>query len=165
MKNILLFSIFIVLFSCTLEEEMQVEEEISTITQSISITGNSVLDFCDNPSGNYDFTIEVKTEDGLQDIKDFTGTSSEDANLETTVTGNSLEVLIQLNNFDLADASNGRGSGYDDIVFNYLGHNNDILFQENLGSLFICTDSFYELIYTFNFEDNTSNIEVKIHGF
>ena len=40
-----------------------------------------------------------------------------------------------------------------------------ILVNELLGELFICTDSRYEVLFTYNKVDNTFTLEAKTDGF
>ncbi|MGO4912057.1 cadherin repeat domain-containing protein [Leeuwenhoekiella sp. W20_SRS_FM14] len=140
-----------------------VEEPVANY--SILFRGFSDYLFCGIPPSSSYFYIETTSDTGyFKGAESFTKDGQEILFSFTEITGTIIKLELSIPEFDENDANAARGTHMEGIFFT-INRDGVELTTISAEQLFICKDSMYKLILTYDTRDHTYDIEYFNHGF
>lgn len=135
----------------------------------LTFTGSAFTDQCTttgSPLNNsVDVNISFLSNGNLVSQHNFQENSNWNLNYNETLDGNVISLKVKLQNFNPNDSNSGKGTGVDNITVKIENSNNEILFQDNIGMLLICTDTWHEVIFTYNKTTGATTTDFQTHSF
>lgn len=158
---------FIILGCSDNSEKEKVETQEYVVA---TITGNTFNDECITtgepfPDNSYEIKITFSSNNNIIKEQKFTGKNTVSVNETTQLEGENISVLLNLENFNPSDKESGKGTGISDIKIAITNEEGNLLLDENLGSLLICTDTYYEIAFNYNKVTGNYTITPKQYGF
>ncbi|MEZ7496317.1 cadherin repeat domain-containing protein [Leeuwenhoekiella aequorea] len=140
-----------------------VEEPVANY--SILFRGFSDYIFCGIPPSSSYFYIETTSDTGyFRGAESFTKDGEEITFSFTEITGTIIKLELSIPEFNENDAIAARGTHMEGIFFS-INKDGVELSTISAEELFICTDSRYKLILTYDTRDNTYDIKYFNYGF
>lgn len=163
---VMLSLVFVVSCSKNDEDNPNVYEEpqYKIIVTSLAFTNG----FCTG-SDNTSYNIKAEYISNLNVIDSKLWNSSHNNVLisdECIITGKNIGVKLTLPDFKINDQKSGFGTEFKNIRIQiYTLKSNILLLDENIGSMFICTDTIYQTFLVYNVESDTFTFTKKTNGF
>jgi len=158
--TILITALFLML-SCSSEDS----ETDNQGDYLVTFAGSAFVDNCDITTNSYDIKLEFLSDNQVRNTKNYSGSSNVVKIDDYSLSGDIIGLRVTLNNFDINNQQSGRGTGMSNINVTIEDEEFTNIFEGNIGGLLICTDTWYEVMFTYNVSTDTPNIETKTHDF
>jgi hypothetical protein len=136
---------------------------------TLRVTGTTFNDQCETTgvelNNSYDIKIAFRSDNNEINSENFNGVDTISINESEELAGDIISLKINLENFDINFPDNGKGTGLKNIIAKVEDSNGNIIVEENVFQLLICTDTTYEIIFSYNKTNNTFSTEYQTHGF
>ncbi|ARN78233.1 hypothetical protein BST97_09645 [Nonlabens spongiae] len=168
MKNYLFnyLTVLLLLFaiSCS-SDDGDNSENPSEPSYLVSFNGDTFTDGCGDMS-DYSVEVEFVSDGNVEGANDWNGSSSQTLSDSRELSGDVIGVRLTLLNFDSSSQTNGRGSGLESIRINITNPNSGTsVLDANLFDLFICTDSVYGVLFSYDTMNDSFTEEYEQFGF